>query len=320
MFSRHRGYKTYHGSKPAKTKKSWSFLPFLRRRAKTKRLDYGKKLFRNPYSSKYPLIKRTKAPKTKIAIGLLALLGTLGILFFHPYFNITQIELKNLERISASSLNNIVNGVLEQKRWWFFNGHNLFLANTNKIDKTIKDNYALENLEIKTIWPRTLKISLKEKTSRLILQNIIPQMNGEPRNYYYLLDSEGRVIQEVKSEEIGNLAYFNLPYLQRQNLKEIKIGNQLISAATIEFLNFLQQKIPEKTKVHIASSHFDNEAEEGRVAHLTTTEGWEIFVDRQNDWDKQLQVLTVFLRDKIKNDRSRLHYIDVRYENRSYFQ
>lgn len=320
MFNRHRGYKTYHGSKPVKTKKFWSFLSFLPRRSKVKRLDYGKKFFHNPYSSKYPLIKRTRAPRTKITIGLLAILGTLGILFFHPYFNITQIELKNLERISASSLNNIVNEILGQKRWWFFNGRNLFLANTNKIEEAIKNHYALENLNIKTIWPRALNISLKEKASRLILQNIIPQINGEPKNYYYLLDSEGKVIQEVKAEEIGNPAYFNLPYLQRQNLKDIKVGGQLISAATIEFLNFLQQQIPEKTKINIASSYFDNEAEEGRVVHLTTTEGWEIFVDRQNDWDKQLQVLTVFLRDKIKNDRSRLHYIDVRYENRSYFQ
>ena len=47
--------------------------------------------------------------------------------------------------------------------------------------------------------------------------------------------------------------------------------------------------------------------------------GWKIMFDRQSDWKKQLQVLETILKEKIK-DRTNLKYIDVRFENRSYFQ
>ena len=76
-------------------------------------------------------------------------------------------------------------------------------------------------------------------------------------------------------------------------------------------------KIPAKTNVNISFAELDKD---GGVVNLITTEGWRIIMDRQNDWEKQMQVLTIFLRDKIKDKRNNLHYIDVRYENRSYYQ
>lgn len=316
---RHRGYKSYHT--PRKVS-GWNvfFAWFRIGRGRKWNLprDVSGKAYRNPYLNKKHLPTRTKAPRIKITIGVLSILGVLGVILFHPYFNIKQISIIGSERISPASLNNLAGQILNKKRLWLFNGQNYFLANTNRIETEIEKNYALENLKIKTEFPSGLKIIIKEKQAKVLLQNSLAQLNSEPKNYYYLIDGEGKVIQEVNPEEINNAAYLALLMLKSQENKDFLINKTVIAPATVQFLIFLQEKIPAKTAVKLSFAELADE--EGRVVNLTTTEGWRIIMDRQNDWEKQMQVLTIFLRDKIKDNRKNLHYIDVRYENRSYYQ
>lgn len=316
---RHRGYKSYHAPKKVgHWGNLFAFLKMGRGRKWNRPRDVSGKAYRNPYLNKRHLPTRTKAPKIKITIGVLSILGMLGVILFHPYFNIKQISIIGAEKVSSVALNNLTSQVLNTKRWWLFNGRNYFSADTNGIEEKINQNYALEDLKIKTAFPSGLKIIIKEKPAALLLQNSLAQLNDEPKNYYYLIDGEGKIIQEVNPEEINNAAYLTLLMLKFQENKNFPINETIIAPATVKFLTFLQEKIPEKTKINLSFAELADE--EGRVVNLTTTEGWRVIVDRQNDWEKQMQVLTIFLRDKIKDNRKNLRYIDVRYENRSYYQ
>ncbi len=315
---RHRGYKSYHTPKKnGNWKKIFIWFKIGQSRRWNLPRDVSGKIFRNPYLNKKHLPARTKAPRFKIAIGVLSILGTLGIAVLHPYFNIKRLTVVGSERISNASLNDLANQILNAKRWWFFNGRNFFIANMAKIEKEIKKDYALENLKINTEFPSGLKITVKEKPAKLLLENSLSQLNGEPKNYYYLIDEEGKVIQEVNPADINSAAYLNLLLLKSQENKDFAINELVVVPAAVQFLLFLQEKIPAKTNVNISFAELD---QDGGVVNLTTTEGWKIIMDRQNDWEKQMQVLTIFLRDKIKEKRNNLRYIDVRYENRSYYQ
>lgn len=315
---KHRGYKTYH------TAKSTNIINILinifkfgwKQKGSPPR-DFWHKNYRNPYLDKRHLPARTKAPKIKITIGILSIGAVIGILLFHSYFNIKQIAITGLEKISFNDLNNLTNNILNNKRWWLFNGRNYFLANTGKIEKEIKASYSLEDLKIKNKFPNKIEISIKEKQAQLLLENSLAQLNGEPKNHYYLIDKGGEVIQEVNPMDINNSNLLNLLMLKFQENKNFSIDELVVAPAAVQFLLFLQEKIPEKTGVKISFAELNMD---GGVVNLTTTEGWRIIMDRQNDWEKQMQVLTIFLRDKIKDKRNNLRYIDVRYENRSYYQ
>ncbi|MBI5022818.1 MAG: FtsQ-type POTRA domain-containing protein [Candidatus Magasanikbacteria bacterium] len=315
---RHRGYKTYH--RPKKTNNWKNFFAWLkigRGRKWNLPRDVSGKMFHNPYLNKKHLPTRTKAPRIKITIGIISLLTIIGILTLHPYFNIKRVSIAGLERISYNELNNLTNRILDAKRLWFFNGRNYFIANTNKIEKEIKTTYALEDLKIKSSFPNKIEISVKEKRAKLLLENSLAQLNGEPKNHYYLIDGEGKIIQEVDAADINSAAYLNLLMLKTQEMENLTINESAVAPAAVQFLLFLQEKIPAKTNVNISFVELNKD---GGVVNLTTTEGWRIITDRQNDWEKQIQVLTIFLRDKIKDKRNNLNYIDVRYENRSYYQ
>lgn len=315
---RHRGYKSYYTPKKTNNWKNF-FAWFKIGHGKKWNMprDVSGKMFRNPYLNKKHLPARTRAPRIKIFIGALSILGVLGIILFHPYFNIKQLTVIGSERVTIASLNDLTDQILNTKRWWLFNNRNFFTVNTNKMEKEIEKKYALENLKISAEFPSGLKITIKEKQAKLLLENSLAQLNGEPKNHYYLIDEEGKVIQEVSPSDINSAVYLNLLMLKFQEIKDFPINESAVVPAAVQFLLFTQKKIPEKTNVNISFAELDKD---GGVVNLTTTEGWRIIMDRQNDWEKQMQVLTIFLRDKIKDKRKNLHYIDVRYENRSYYQ
>ncbi|MBI4092731.1 MAG: hypothetical protein HY420_02280 [Candidatus Kerfeldbacteria bacterium] len=53
---------------------------------------------------------------------------------------------------------------------------------------------------------------------------------------------------------------------------------------------------------------------------ITTSEGWDLRLDTSGNVDTQLQKMTTTLRDHLKNNRSRLLYLDVRFGDRVFYQ
>ena len=94
--------------------------------------------------------------------------------------------------------------------------------------------------------------------------------------------------------------------------------HKLINSA-LQFISNIFKMIPDKTG--IALSEALPQDKEGRLVHFKTTEGWQIYLDRQNDWEKQITTLKNILNLKFKNNiRTGLQYIDVRFENRVYIK
>lgn len=288
-------------------KRSSFFASFIfKRRFNKDRRDFWTSSFKNPYFVKHRMPKRTRAPRLKVIILIVCCAGIAAIFLFQPFFNINNVNISGLERISSNGIAGIVNKKLNQPQMLIFNGRNIFIVDLKSIQTSVKNEYALKNIQINKKFPNTLEIKLQEKTAQLILQN---------RDQFFLVDEEGQIIQQLPS----NYNFLNnIPQFQIMVSGTIKIGEQVISGATEKFLIYLFQNVSKKTSVNITYANLMDQ--EGRVINLVTNEGWKIIVDRQNDWDKQMNVLAIILRDKIKNNRASLHYIDVRFENRSYFQ
>lgn len=316
MWTRHRGYKSYYGhSSKSLSQQVIKFFSFLGKSKSGRRQDYWQKSYHNPYFSNKRWAKRTKAPRLKLTIFFVATLGVVGILLFHPFFYINQVTVTGNEKVSTTEVKSIVESVLNQKKWLVFSGRNIFTANLVSITKEIRSKYILASLQTDKDYPQTLKIMIKEKESKLVLQ----VLNSKTTQYrFYLLDNEGEVLQEINIQDMAQPNISILPRIQKEGAEEIKITTEVVSRATIEFINYLNENIPKQNKVTIAYTALTDEG--GQVLNIVTQEGWKIVVDRLNDWKKQLHVLDVILREKIKDNRQNLKYIDIRYENRAFFQ
>ncbi len=304
------GWRNLNQKTPDGWFKNWPFFSrFFKTKASRLRLrrDYQPKTFINPfYSQLIRPPRRTKAKKIKLIILFLALLINLTILLRHPFFNINQINLSGQVRIAPSSIQTIIDQELNRRKLFFFSQGNYWLANSSRIARAITASYSLENLKVNKKFPRSLTINLTEKEAALVYQVGLKK---------WLLDNQGKIIQEAGAGDETN----RLPIVVAESVSStMKLATTIVPPATIKFLTFLQAKIPEMTKVEVAFGKLKDE--EGRVLHLTTSENWQIYLDRQNDWDKQVNVLATILNTKLKGGREKLKYIDVRYENRAYFQ
>lgn len=318
------GYKSFQRERPLRARVSlWSRLFGNGQKQCFKKTDYLIKSFRNPYFAKDRLPRRTRAPRAKLLIGMLSLFGVVGIFLFHPFFNITTLNFIGLQKIPNSEIKQLVTNVLDQKKWFFFNNRNYFFTDLEAIQQTLKEKYAISQLSIEKHLPRMLTITLKEKETPLLLQlSCETGKQGEkilPPRQYFWLDEDGKISQEVTAEAAGQISFTqHPPWLIKNECLEPLIGEEIINRATLEFTLYLFNNVTKQAKIPVTAVEMaDND---GRVLNIITIDGWKVIVDRQNDWEKQINVLAVILRDKIKEKRDGLMYVDVRYENRSYFQ
>lgn len=304
----HRSWRTTHKTNKSSGFKNWPILNLFFKGPRRRLIlrDYQAKTFVNPFYSQISKPRRTRWKKLKLTLSFIILAVTTGILLLQPFFYISQINITGNNKISRQSLEALINQELEKKKLFFLNNRNYWLTDIQQISKVVEENYSLNSLRVDKKFPHNLNLTLSEKEGALIYKVAQKQ---------WLLDDQGKVIQEAGAGDSTK----SLPILYFDSASTTpKINASLVSPATIKFLGYLQEKIPEAAKIAIDYGRIIDA--EGRVVHLQTKEGWQIYLDRQNDWDKQINVLTTILNNKLKNGRDKIRYIDVRYENRAYFQ
>lgn len=285
---------------------------FFGQRKKIKKRDVMIKRFKNPYFLKSRMPRRTKAPKLKIGLGLLCLVGIAAVFLFHPFFLIANFNVKGNQTISTKDVLDRINQVTTRKNLFIFNGLNFFTIDTKQIEKKLKESFIFKNLKIAKSFPQTLNIEIEEKTAKAIFWT----GNASGTIKYFILDDEGKVIRSSDDGEIA--AYMaNLPKITIESKLDAKLNENVINQANYEFISFLNNEI--KKMENLPINYFALNSISEKTINIVTGEGWKIIFDRQNDWKKQIQVLETILRDRIR-DRKNLKYIDVRFENRSYFQ
>ncbi|MFA7315168.1 MAG: hypothetical protein WC025_04590, partial [Candidatus Magasanikbacteria bacterium] len=84
---------------------------------------------------KNPIVPNKKSWKSyaKITIICATFLGSLGLLFLHPFFQIHSIQIQGLQRIEEGDIRDTVNGILSYKRFFIFPQNNFFLLDIDDL-------------------------------------------------------------------------------------------------------------------------------------------------------------------------------------------
>lgn len=143
---------------------------------------------KNPFRKEVPA-KKNLAKSGTILLMLIFLIW-LATMFFLPYFRITKLQIQGLKIIKESEIQNFVNNnfLIPKYNWWPKN--NYFIINKDTIAEQLKNNFAVENIVVKKIFPNQIDIAITEKTTSVIYDN------GQE---YILLDEEGRFVKTLKT-------------------------------------------------------------------------------------------------------------------------
>ncbi len=287
----------------------------------------------NPFFKKKQMLSRRT--KFLLATGVLTACGAVITVVLHPFFAISeaQISIHGLERINEKELKGTVLGIMSHRTAWLLPRNHYPLVDKQEIEDILKERYPIASIVIKKTFPKQLTINIEET-----LSTVIYDTGG--RHAY--VGADGRVVELLRPSEddvwfIGvtttagsttlertyipnttriHKAWGNYPVVYDHSGKEIELNEQVLSVSMVRsILDF--HELMRQTNISILYDVLEN-----GLGHaiVKTEEGWEIKLIFNEKIDEQVGKLLKILKDAVPPNHSGLHYIDIRYGDRVFWQ
>ena len=261
--------------------------------------DYQCKNLRNPFFHK-PKKGTSKSKRFLfLAIFLVVFFIIIWFFCFSSFWNLDKIEVKGLTRRPDGDLKQLIYNQSELKRYKIIKEKNILFFDTLEARKNILNSFNFANVEIKTKWPNTINISVFERPYAFIFQE-------GSANFY--ASSDAYLIKETP---------VNTDDLQKYFVLENKTPTSVIKNdkvdIPVEYLNFILnlskslESYPElKTEKYQIDQGY-------RSVNVKFANGPTVYFNTKLQAPDQIERLMLVKREKIKDNFSKVNYIDLRY-------
>ncbi|MDD5145190.1 MAG: FtsQ-type POTRA domain-containing protein [Candidatus Pacebacteria bacterium] len=228
---------------------------------------------------------------------VLFLAGAIYLIFFTPYFKLKKIEIGGNQKILTKDIAAKVDGLFHIEDY-------IFSVRPEKVRQEILRSFP-QAANVKTEFKALDSVFIfveERKPAAVFCQN----------EECFLVDEEGIIFEKILQEDSGILSVINNYFIK----KEAILGEEMLSGEDIsKILKFNESLV----KIEISVSEFRIISKE--KIEIATKEGWDIFVNFQNDIDWQMVKLEAVLAEKIPSEkRSGLEYIELRFGNLAPFK
>lgn len=263
--------------------------------------DYQAKNLKNPF-------RREKKSKGKrfvklIIFSIFLFLGFIGWLFLaSPWLNLKKVEISGLTRINNSELENLVWSQTKQNSLFIFKQSNIFLFDKPSLVKSISDNYNFASFEVVKKLPKTIELKISERPFSFIFKE---------GNSFYYASNDGSIIKEVGVSEEDKKKYL---ILENNTASLINEKNRLLLQENyLNFILTLSQELSLYQDLPVERFIIDQEFNTIKVKFLN---GPLVYFNVKNAASEQVNRLILVKREKIKDNFSKVNYIDLRYGER----
>ncbi len=272
-------------------------------------LDYNQKRLENPFYSRKKKINHVGGLKTTLTIiSFLVVLTSLGwFIFASSYWKINDVSINGLDRMSNDEILKMVRDQLSGRNWLILPQNNLLFFNQEKFLTLARDKYRFQDIQVRKEWPNKLIVGIKEKT-------LACAWNEGDR--YYLLDSEGYVLDDANPLELKDKNY---PLISNESTLRIEGGQIKADKNYIGKAQEITDAIRSKAQEEISIDRFivDNDID---TIKLVTTDGVKVYFNTAQNLNNQIEKLLLLKREKLKDDFGSKKYIDLRFGDKIYFQ
>ncbi len=256
-------------------------------------------MIRRPYRVK----KKKSFLKNRFFLcGVLVLVISIEIFYlvcFCSFFQLEKIIVSGEEKVSKQEIKIIVEQGIGEKLL-FLQTKSIFLVNLNKIRENILNNFSqIDNIEIKKGFPDSLNLLVMErKEIGVFCEN----------NICFLLDEKGIIFEKVL--ETPELIKIQNTAIDR----ELKLGEQVVDKELLSKILQVVVKLKKDLKISLDKVLIINK----QRLNIKTFEGWEIYLNPEQDINWQLLKLSSVLEEEIPLEKRKdLEYIDLRFGNYS---
>jgi cell division protein FtsQ len=266
------------------------------------RKDYRNPDYRNLIIARDKEKIRKRIMRAVVFASLAVILGLGYFLFFSPLFRIKNVEINGLEKIKRENIEQIINGQLEQNKWLIFSRRNFWIFDGKELSNAIFSRYYFEEFKIDKRIPNRVIINLKEK------QAII---NWLTNNLCLHLDPSALAIEFCET----NNGFITIKDTRNQSLK---VGEYAVDSAELKRI----VKLYDAIKIILADRLKLSQIEkDGDLLNFTAIDGVVIKLNLQLPDEVQISRFNVLMnQNDVKNNLSKLEYIDLRFGEKIYYK
>ncbi len=258
-------------------------------------------------------MSRVKNTASRLPFKFWAYLFTLFIvlsgagwaLFFSPFFVISQVDVTGTDEVRAREIEDIFWQQTDLNRLYFLSQTRLPLFDSNYLQSKILERYNLEKVSIKKKIPSSIVIQVTEKEPAAVWFEM---------DTYYIIDDEGYMLRIVPGVIAGLPTIYNNADLQYDEQSK-RIFNQ---TGVITVARDIQSQL--EGSLSYLSVHQMTVPQEKNTLTLILKDGPLIYLSTNQPLPIQLEHLTTLHNTELKNQWSKLDYIDLRFGDKLYYK
>lgn len=235
---------------------------------------------------------------------------TVYVLFFSPYLQITNIEIRGNQELSNNELNQKIQESLRGKYLGIVPKNNfLFVSQKNIKNILVNDFKKIREVGFSKRFPDSIDVSIDERKALLVWCS-----NGK----CYLMDENGTPYSE---------ADFNAPeFLQNHLLKindtsgrEVVMGEKIIEPAFENYVIAAKDRLG--SAGFEANGEYSTPSRMAEEIRIKTVQGPELYFSTQFSLESAMSSMTAVLKKEIDlQTQGEIEYIDLRNEGKVFYK
>lgn len=237
-----------------------------------------------------------------LILFVIFIIALIWLICFSPFLTITQIEISGANEERTKLIEQSAWEQTHERRFWFLSQSHLYLFDSKSFKEKLLENYTFNQIHI-------------QKNSKKILIDItekIPVAVWFENDAYYIIDADGWVIDTSNGPLPGLVTIINNGQAKLNN-KRLE-GQESLIKASLELRVGLDSSFAYLNPDQIATTY------ERNTITLILKEGTLIYFTIDEPIASQLDRLDVLVKGQLKNQLSRVSYIDLRFGDKVYYK
>src|SRR3989338_7956712 len=266
-----------------------------------------------------------------LSLGILTALGTTAAIIYvlqMPYFQINSIKISGLVSLDELEIRHKISVLLDEKMGIFFQRKSFFFLQSERVESGLKSVFPrIAAVSAAKIFPQELSVKISERNLWGIYCNDFKietspeeRITGENIKAQAI---ETKVATCAYTDDTG-FAYESAPassgslLLKIHGDGELKITSQAISSEFVVKMREFSEMLKNTLGMEIVGFEFSFQIQ--REFRALTSDGFSLWINRDDDFAGVIKVLKTVLDEEIKDRRAELEYADLRFGNKVFYR
>ena len=241
------------------------------------------------------------------ALGLALIVGGLVYFFvYSPVFKIKRITIEGMKEVNnLNTLQSAVKNYTDGHKYLFAPKDNILFLSIDDLVVDLMKKVPMEEIIIKKKWPNELVISGEEKSPVLLWKE-------EGWNYY--MDKNGVAMAVAQEKDIK----YDLISINSIATSTVMVGKSIVNPSLV---NYILRVLPQMKSALRGwpISRIELKSKDSKEISFYTNEGWYVIVAVDEELEKPLADLLLFLRQEGENTK-KLQYVDLRIQDKIFYK